>query len=303
MSENPAGTPAVVAVEMDRHVVASKGLIPRRIWPVFAALLLALFFAICTQVLLAVGATFWLMSKGTSLDQLAEAIQPFMMTPLMFLLLIATGPSMFGVSALIAARCSSIPWRERLMLVPAKVSVGVQVCAILGSLAPAAVGIALAEGLVYVWPSVPVDSSILLFFEQVTILWSIPFVILIGLVPGFAEEMLFRGYMQSRLIQRFGAPTGIIIASIFFGLAHVMPATILMATFIGFYLGFVAWKSGSIWPTIGAHIFINSSINFFRMAVKFGEIPETTQWVIVVIALSISAICFVFAMTKLIRLR
>ncbi len=56
-------------------------------------------------------------------------------------------------------------------------------------------------------------------------------IILISLIAGFAEEFLFRGVIQAKF--------GIIIASILFGLVHfVTPAYVVVASFIGFYIGF-----------------------------------------------------------------
>ncbi len=54
--------------------------------------------------------------------------------------------------------------------------------------------------------------------------------ILISLLAGFAEEVLFRGVIQVK--------SGIIIASILFGLIHfVTPAYAVIAVIMGFYMG------------------------------------------------------------------
>lgn len=54
----------------------------------------------------------------------------------------------------------------------------------------------------------------------------------ICLCAGFAEELLFRGVIQGK--------GGIIAASVIFGLLHcITPAYIVMATIIGFYIGFI----------------------------------------------------------------
>ncbi len=55
---------------------------------------------------------------------------------------------------------------------------------------------------------------------------------LISILAGFAEELLFRGVIQVKL--------GIVGASIIFGLLHfVTPAYCVIATIMGFYLGFL----------------------------------------------------------------
>ena len=60
----------------------------------------------------------------------------------------------------------------------------------------------------------------------------LPDIILISMFAGFAEELLFRGVIQAKL--------GIIAASVIFGLLHfVTPAYCIIATIMGFYLGFL----------------------------------------------------------------
>lgn len=55
---------------------------------------------------------------------------------------------------------------------------------------------------------------------------------LISILAGFAEELLFRGVIQVKL--------GIVGASIIFGLLHfITPAYCVIATIMGFYLGFL----------------------------------------------------------------
>jgi membrane protease YdiL (CAAX protease family) len=88
-------------------------------------------------------------------------------------------------------------------------------------------------------------------------------VFVIGVMPGFAEEFLFRGYVQSRLSVRWGRGLAIFVAAALFGLFHFdriqSPATFLM----GLYLGYVAERAGSIRPSMFAHMFNNSAVVIF----------------------------------------
>jgi membrane protease YdiL (CAAX protease family) len=55
-------------------------------------------------------------------------------------------------------------------------------------------------------------------------------IVLISMLAGFAEEVLFRGVVQARF--------GIVTASVLFGLVHcVTPSYIFVAVLMGFYLG------------------------------------------------------------------
>lgn len=91
--------------------------------------------------------------------------------------------------------------------------------------------------------------------------WAVPFILLIGLLPGIAEEILFRGYLQRRFIDRWGPAQGIAVTSIIFGLFHVTPHGIALATIIGVWLGMLAYQIGSILPGIFCHAAINSGWN------------------------------------------
>ena len=290
MDDQPAETPIAPLPETSS-----------RVWTVFATIGTTIVLVLFSQIALGIGAAIWLIRQGTPLDKLATAIQPFLATPAMFILLIIVGPGTIGLAAALAAWFSPVPWSLRLRFVPVKQPFWFCALIIFGSLFPTAIGIGMAEGLAKLWPNIPVDTTAGEAIQNLTFGWWILFIILIGLIPGFAEEMLFRGYIQSRFVRRFGPITGIGVTSVLFGLAHVMPAAIVMATFIGLYLGVVAWKTGSIWATIGAHIFINSSINLFRMVIKFAELSESIQQIVMIAAVSLSAICCLVALWMLFR--
>jgi hypothetical protein len=87
--------------------------------------------------------------------------------------------------------------------------------------------------------------------------------IIYAILVGFGEELLWRGYIQSRLNQAFGKPfqfmgvmwgPGLILAAAFFGFVHVLNgypgqwywAWGLWTVFNGLLLGFVREKTGSI---------------------------------------------------------
>jgi membrane protease YdiL (CAAX protease family) len=88
--------------------------------------------------------------------------------------------------------------------------------------------------------------------------WSTYSVLLmISVVAGVSEEVGFRGYMQSPLEKRYGPVVAIVVAAIFFWLAHLNHANGVPrvgALFVmGASLGTLAWCSRSILPAIIAH--------------------------------------------------
>ncbi len=91
---------------------------------------------------------------------------------------------------------------------------------------------------------------------------SIPSVIMIALVSSFAEEFFFRAAMQPVL--------GLTMTSLTFGLLHIGPGRVflpwtILATLMGFYLGWLFEWTGSLIAPITCHLVINA-INLFRLS-------------------------------------
>lgn len=79
-----------------------------------------------------------------------------------------------------------------------------------------------------------------------------------ALVPALCEEILFRGFLQSGLVQAFeSAPKGITVTSLIFAVFHVDPWRFVGLFVLGVFLGHLAHRSGSLVPPILAHAFNN----------------------------------------------
>ena len=77
---------------------------------------------------------------------------------------------------------------------------------------------------------------------------------LIAALAGIGEELLFRGVLQPMLVDGLGLATGIIIASVVFGLVHfITPTYAVLATLAGVYLGVVAVIGDNILDAVIAH--------------------------------------------------
>ena len=74
----------------------------------------------------------------------------------------------------------------------------------------------------------------------------LPDLVLISLMAGFSEEMLFRGVIQTEF--------GIFIASIVFGLMHAISAAYVIVTIVmGIYIGAFYYYSGSLLVPVQIH--------------------------------------------------
>jgi membrane protease YdiL (CAAX protease family) len=84
--------------------------------------------------------------------------------------------------------------------------------------------------------------------------------LIVGLAPGFGEELLFRGYIQTRLTRRWGRFVSIFIASLLFAAIHMDWIQGAFVLLLGFYLGEIAERTGSIWPCIVCHA-VNNTVS------------------------------------------
>lgn len=83
---------------------------------------------------------------------------------------------------------------------------------------------------------------------------------LVGVLVPFIEEVIFRGVLLGWLLKRmrfvYAAPISAVIFSVAHGLPHLIPALAIM----GLILATVAWRSGSLWPSVVVHGVFNSTM-------------------------------------------
>jgi membrane protease YdiL (CAAX protease family) len=83
-------------------------------------------------------------------------------------------------------------------------------------------------------------------------------VVVLGIAPGIAEELLFRGYIQTRFSRRWGPGWGILWTSVLFGAMHLDPVHALFAFGLGIYLGYLTEWTGSVVPAMICHALNNA---------------------------------------------
>jgi membrane protease YdiL (CAAX protease family) len=259
------------------------------VWTVFVALFAALVLAVVFQAALGAILTVIELSRGTDPAQLQQVMMDRLTQPYGFLLLVAAAQLGFLVTGLIAALSSAEPFGKRVAWSAPRPSWRVYPIAMLSSIPPLAVGLGSAWALATVLPA---DESLAKLFDAFTIDSAIVFVLVIGIVPGLVEELLYRGYAQKRLVERWGPLAGITVTSILFALVHGAPHAIVAAAPLGFWFGYLAWRSGSILPTILCHFFVNSGLNAWRMVIKFAEPSTQTQIAFSVTAVIVGIFCF-----------
>ena len=117
-------------------------------------------------------------------------------------------------------------------------------------------------------------------------------VAVIGLGAGFGEEVFFRGYLLTRLAERWRPWVAVLVTAALFGLAHMDVLHSSFALLVGALLGWVSLRTGSIRTTIVAHA-VNNGVGVLTMALSSGPEPTShgTAVAQVVVGLGMTAVC------------
>jgi len=84
-----------------------------------------------------------------------------------------------------------------------------------------------------------------------------------ALIPAFAEEFFFRGFTLSAFRERVSPARAILFSSLIFGIFHVINGSVLSierffpTLMLGLVLGWMAVRTGSLWPGILTHVIHN----------------------------------------------
>src|SRR6056297_3025717 len=118
----------------------------------------------------------------------------------------------------------------------------------------------------------------------------VPLALMIGATPAICEELLFRGYVQTRLTQSLGpvlsrslfpgmtqtlgATLGIFMASLIFAAFHMDPVHVITVFPIGLFLGWITYRSGSLFPAMLGH-FLNNTLSVVIMVLAPEDATDT----------------------------
>lgn len=86
-------------------------------------------------------------------------------------------------------------------------------------------------------------------------------ILLVGVLTGFAEEMLFRGALQRTLaIDRRLSQWSIWISAFLFSAIHLQFFGFFPRLLLGAFFGYILFSTGSIWPAVYGHALNNSLV-------------------------------------------
>jgi membrane protease YdiL (CAAX protease family) len=83
-------------------------------------------------------------------------------------------------------------------------------------------------------------------------------ILLVGVVPGVCEELLFRGFVQAGLRRAFESDAkAVVVGALVFAGFHLNPWSFSFLLIVGLYLGFLVQRTRSLVPAMVAHALNN----------------------------------------------
>jgi membrane protease YdiL (CAAX protease family) len=116
------------------------------------------------------------------------------------------------------------------------------------------------------------------------------------IIASVSEEILFRGFLQVSLERKGDITRAVILSSVTWTIIHVNPYWAIQIFITGVIIGFLAWRTNSVFPSMILH----ATNNFISLLFINYHFEESMDWyflgdhispVVIVIAASILIIC------------
>ena len=86
----------------------------------------------------------------------------------------------------------------------------------------------------------------------------IPTLLVLAVLAPVVEELVFRGLLYGWVAGRWGPLPAFLVSSLAFAAAHAEPAHIVLVLPLGFWFGWLRWRTNSLWPTLITHMINNA---------------------------------------------
>jgi membrane protease YdiL (CAAX protease family) len=121
------------------------------------------------------------------------------------------------------------------------------------------------------------------------------------IVAPLCEEIAFRGHLASAFHSRHRPAYAIGASALIFALIHLDPLRGPALVLLGAVYGWLAWRSGSIWPAVIAHATNNGIATALALATGGGAeaaAEPTLKWALVGVALGVALLALVVALHR-----
>lgn len=86
----------------------------------------------------------------------------------------------------------------------------------------------------------------------------IPTLLVLAVLAPVVEELVFRGLLYGWVAGRWGPLPAFVVSSLAFAAAHAEPAHIILVLPLGFWFGWLRWRTNSLLPTLITHMINNA---------------------------------------------
>ena len=101
--------------------------------------------------------------------------------------------------------------------------------------------------------------------------------LMVSVAAPILEETLFRGVLLKALLKKYNPYKAILWSAVAFGIFHLNPWQFLYATVLGLFLGYMYWKTKSLFYPILIHFLLNSTMFFASQMVNIKEEEGLTE--------------------------
>jgi len=145
----------------------------------------------------------------------------------------------------------------------------------------------------------PTPEIFLKYLESLTAETPLDWILLIFgvvIIASISEEILFRGFLQVSLEKKGDITRAVILSSVTWTIIHINPYWAIQIFITGVIIGFLAWRTNSVFPSMIVHA-TNNFISLLAINYNFDELMdwyflgEHISPVVLVIAAGILIIC------------
>jgi uncharacterized protein len=104
--------------------------------------------------------------------------------------------------------------------------------------------------------------------------------LIIAVLPGFAEELFFRGFLGRGLVARHGVWLGLGLTTLFFAVMHLIPPQVCFTFILGLGIHIVYLSTKSLWLAILLHVANNALACIMYLVAKGAQqqVPWLAFW-------------------------
>lgn len=104
-------------------------------------------------------------------------------------------------------------------------------------------------------------------------------ILVVGCITGFAEEVFFRGALQTTLLAPLGRHGAVWVAAIVFSTMHMQFFGFVPRMMLGAFFGYLYLWSGSLWLSASAHALNNSLVVATAwLSARYGLASDAAMW-------------------------